>query len=545
MVGRRSAGSGTAYLDDPCGPVRGPNVVGLPSRLVPVSFDIHLRVGKVIRHQTSDDYEGAVVSFVIGCDIGTQSTKGILVSDDGCVRAVASAPHRVRFPAPGWAEQDQSEWTGALSEVLTQLTAQATGPISHIGVDAQVDGVVATDKELNPLHPAIIWMDRRATSFADLIKSKIGADRVFSITGLNCDATHAASKMMWLLEQLDQRPARFLPPTSAATAWLTGNIAQDHANASSSMLFDVTRLDWSPELLEVCGVEPEMLPRVVNSTAVIGKVRRDVAAQVGLGSSCEVIAGTGDDHAAAVGAGAARPGVVVDVTGTAEPVGAAADQPVFDPEQLLETHAHAVPGAWFIENPGFVSGGSTMWVARLLGIEQPAVFELAGEASPGSKGLIFIPALSGSVAPRWNDHARGSFTGASMDHGRAEWCRAVLEGCTFALRDIFDRLAELGMAEGPLHVTGGGARSELWLQMKADVIGRQVRAVEGEGAALGAACLAAVAAGWFRTVVAAADAMVRVGGRTYQPDPLRAPIYDEAYHNYRTVFDALDPTYSQ
>jgi len=186
-----------------------------------------------------------------------------------------------------------------------------------------------------------------------------------------------------------------------------------------------------------------------------------------------------------------------------------------------------------------------MWVAQLLGIDQPAVFDLAAEAPAGSKGLIFIPALSGSVAPRWNDHARGSFTGASMDHGRPEWCRAVLEGCTFALRDSFDRLTALGLANSRLHVTGGGARSELWLQTKADVIGREVRVVEGESAALGAACLAAVAAGWLPDVATAADALGSVSGRAYEPDPARAVVYDEAYHTYRAVFDALDPTYHQ
>ncbi|GBE22956.1 MAG TPA: hypothetical protein ENH00_11925 [Actinobacteria bacterium] len=485
------------------------------------------------------------MSFVIGCDIGTQSTKGILVADDGRVQAVASARHRVRFQASGWAEQDQIEWIRALAEVLAELTAQATGPVSHIGIAAQVDGVAATDQDLTPLSPAIIWMDRRAASFADVIEQKVGADRVFAVTGLNCDSSHGAPKMMWLLDRLDRRPAHLLPPASVATAWLTGEIAQDHANASSSMLFDVTGRDWSEELLEACGIEPELLPRVVDSISVIGQVLPEVAAEVGLGSSCQVIAGTGDDHAAAVGAGAARPGVVADITGTAEPIGTAADRPVFDAERLVETHAHATPGIWFIENPGFVSGGSVMWVAQLLGIDQPAVFELAAEAPPGSKDLVFIPALSGSTAPRWNERARGSFTGASMDHGRPEWCRAVLEGCTFALRDSFDRLTELGLANSLLHVTGGGARSELWLQMKADVIGREVRVVKGESAALGASCLAAVAAGWFSDVAAAADALAAASDRTYQPDPTRAPAYDEAYHTYRAVFDALDPTYDR
>lgn len=484
------------------------------------------------------------MSFVIGLDVGTQSTKGVLVADDGTVRSVASAPHRVHFPAPGWAEQDSAEWTRATAEVIARLTSDASGPITHVGVDAQVDGAIATDANLDPVHPAIIWMDRRAVAQTALIEEKIGADRVFAVTGLNCNSYHTAPKVMWLLDRLDQRPRYFLPPASVVTSWLTGAIAQDRANASSSMLFDVTKLDWSNELLEACGIDPQSLPPVVDSTHVIEQVRPQVASQLRLGASCAVIAGTGDDHAAAVGAGAVRPGVVADVTGTAEPIGTASDKPVFDPGRLLETHLHAVPGAWFIENPGFVSGGSVMWVSELLGIDQPAVFELAATAGPGSKHLTFIPALSGAMTPRWNDRARASFTGLSMDHGRAELCRAVLEGCTFALRDNVDRLAELGIPTDVLHVTGGGARSELWLQMKADVTGRQVRGVAGEGAAMGSACLAAVAAGWFPDVTSASDALVAFDKTVCDPDPTLASGYDRAYQAYRTAFDALEPTFS-
>ncbi len=152
---------------------------------------------------------------------------------------------------------------------------------------------------------------------------------------------------------------------------------------------------------------------------------------------------------------------------------------------------------WFIENPGFVSGGSTLWCADLLGVSQAEVFALAATAEPGCKGLVFVPALSGSMAPRWNDLARGSFTGASMDHGQAEWCRAVLEGCAFALRDVVDRMAEMGLDTSDVRVTGGGARSELWMKIKADALGRVMRPVLGEGTATGAACLAAVTAGWY------------------------------------------------
>jgi xylulokinase len=486
------------------------------------------------------------MSLVIGLDVGTQSSKGVLVEAGGKVVAVASAPHDVSFPAPAWAEQNPHDWTAAVATIIGRLTSAAgrrASDISHIGVDAQVDGVVATDENLRPLHPAIIWMDRRATENTAHIQNTIGSEEVFRITGLNCDSSHGAPKMAWLIGRISDSIRWMLPPASYVTSWLTGEVAQDHANASSSMLWNVAVRQWSAVMLEAAGIEEALLPPVLESIDEIGEIHRELAERLGLLPGCRVITGSGDDHAAAVGAGAVAPGIIADVTGTAEPIGAPSDQPMFDTiDHLVETHAHAVPGQWFIENPGFVSGGSTRWLADLLGVEQSEVFELAGQATPGSKGLIFIPALSGSMTPRWNDLARGSFTGATMEHGRVEFCRAVLEGCAYALRDVIDRISELGLPSSDLRVTGGGSRSPLWLQIKADVTRRAVRPVMGEGTALGAACLAAVAAGWFPNLGAATRAVVKLGDPV-APDPTAREVYEESYRNYRSTFDALEPTY--
>ena len=392
---------------------------------------------------------------------------------------------------------------------------------------------------LAPLHDAIIWMDRRAVQQTQRIETAVGTDRLFEITGLNCDSSHGAPKMGWLLERTE--PRWLLPPATVISSWLTGEVAQDHANASSSMLYDVTARTWSEELLESARVGPDLLPPVREAIEVLGPLRAALASELSLPADCQVLVGTGDDHAAAVGAGAVRPGVVADVTGTAEPIGTPADRPVFDTiDHLVETHAHAVPGQWFIENPGFVSGGSTRWCADLLSVSQAEVFALAANAESGCKGLIFVPALSGSMAPRWNDLARGSFTGASMDHGRAEWCRAVLEGCAFALRDVVDRMAAMGLQTDDVRVTGGGARSPLWMQIKADVLGRPLRPVRGEGTASGAACLAAVAAGWYPDLEAATDDLVDLGAPV---EPTKSEELEEAYQRYRQTFDALEVTY--
>jgi xylulokinase len=230
------------------------------------------------------------------------------------------------------------------------------------------------------------------------------------------------------------------------------------------------------------------------------------------------------------------------VTGTAEPVTAVAAEIVFDPERLVETHAHAVDGAWLIENPGFVSGGSTMWLAeKVLGVPQGELFDVAAAAPAGSGGVLFLPTLCGATAPRWNDRVRGVFAGLSLNHDRGHLARAVLEGCAFALRDIVVRLDAMGLGGPEIRVVGGGARSPLWMQIKADVTGRSVRAVLApEPTALGAAILAGVGSGLFADAADAVARVVAVAPEPLLPRPDAVAVYDEAYQKYLTLFDAVE-----
>jgi xylulokinase len=483
-------------------------------------------------------------SCVVGCDIGTQSTKGVLLSESGKVLAVATARYGVDIPAPGRAEQDANAWIAAVTAVVSELARAAPGPVTHLGISAQVDGVVAMDKNLEPLHPAIIWMDRRAVMETASAEDRVGSDEIFAITGLNCDAGHSAPKMRWLLDRIESAPAYLMPPATVVTSWLCGNVAQDHANASSSMLYNVVSRRWSTRMLEAFAIDDSLLPPVTDATSDIGSVRPDIAEQLGLPPLCRVIAGTGDDHSGAVGAGAVDPGIVVDVMGTAEPIGTTARTPVFDTARLVETHAHAVPGLVFVENPGFVSGGSVLWLAAILGIGQAEVIGRAADATAGAKGCVFLPALSGAMTPRWNAHARGSFTGLTMEHSPEDLMRAVLEGCAFAAKDVIVRLGEIGLPIADVRVTGGGGGSPTWMQIKADVLGMPVRTVAGDASAMGAACLAATAAGWYSDVPAAARALAQPSSRWYVPHESTVELYDDGYRRYRQVFDALEPTYA-
>jgi xylulokinase len=488
------------------------------------------------------------MGYLIGVDIGSQSVKAILLDPDG--REVVSAGHpcTMDHPASGWAEQDPAQWRSGLVSVVRQLLASPgvrAGDVTHLGLATQVDGVVPVDRSLRPLRPALIWLDRRAVGQAAALAGRRGADAIFEITGLNADASHIAPKLMWLREnepQTYQAAWSFPPVGGYLLGWLTGVLAQDHANASSTLLYDVRTGTWDHGMLEASGIGPDRLAEIRPAADVAGTLTAEAAEALGLSRRCAVVVGTGDEHGACVGAGAIVPGLVADIAGTAEPVAVTAFSPVFDDQRVVETHAHAITGLLLVENPGFVSGGCTLWCGEsILGCGQNGLFALAAAARPGSDGVLFLPALSGSTAPRWNDRMRGVFAGLSMNHGKAELARAVLEGCAFALHDVLRRMDGLGLAGDEIRVVGGGARSELWLQIKADVTGRIVQPVLcAEPTAAGAAILAGLAAGVFADAADAVARTVRLSPRSYRPDPGTREVYAERYAQYLALYDGAE-----
>lgn len=491
------------------------------------------------------------MGFLIGADIGSQSVKAVLLDPEGRTVASAGQGCAMSHPANGWAEQDPAAWRAGLTIAVRQLLTRskvALSEVSHLGLASQVDGVVPVDGQLRPLRPGLIWLDRRATAQADALAAELGPDRIFATTGLNADASHIAPKLMWLREHEPATfgQARWFPPVGGyMLGWLTGTLAQDHANASSTLLYDVRTGAWDDAMLAAADVDPGLLAEIRPSAQAAGTLTAEAAADLGLGRDVVVVVGTGDEHAACVGAGAIVPGLVADVTGTAEPVAVTAASPVFDAEHVVETHAHAITGLLLVENPGFVSGGSTLWCSTsVLGTDQAGLFELAARAPAGADGVLFIPALTGATVPRWNDRMRGTLAGLSMNHDRTHLARAVVEGCTFALRDVLERLDALGLAGGEggeVRVVGGGARSELWLQIKADVTGRAIRPVlAGDPTAIGAAVLAGLAAGTFASAAEAVAQTVTPSARCYRPDERARAVYQERYAQYRALYDGVE-----
>jgi xylulokinase len=266
------------------------------------------------------------MGFAIGVDVGSQSVKGVLLDGAGEVRAQAGSPVSIVHPAPAWAEQDPRSWEAALADVVGALLRDAglaPGDVSVLGLACQVDSVVPVDAGGDPLGPGIIWLDRRAEAQTARLRDGVGAERLHRITGLVADPSHTGPKIAWLR---DERPevfaaaAAFPPAAGYLVQRLTGRLVVDHANASSSLLYDIDRRCWSEELLEAAGLSAAQLGEVAEAADVAGPLTADAAGRLGLTTACLVLVGTGDDHAGAIGAGVIAPGLIGDMTGTAEPV---------------------------------------------------------------------------------------------------------------------------------------------------------------------------------------------------------------------------------
>jgi xylulokinase len=503
------------------------------------------------------------MEYVIGCDVGSQGVKVVLVSLDGKLAGEAGEGYGIDYPYPLWAEQPVERWTDALTLAVRRLLA-ATGveanKIRGLGLATQVDGVVPIDATGQPLRPAIIWMDRRASAQCEAVRQTSGDDQVFRLTGLNLDASHVAAKIRWIADnqpEIYERTAYFLLPGSYIAYYLTGELAVDYSNASSTMLLDVYSKSWSPTMCQQFGVEIGRLTPVGAATAPLAPLRPEIAETLGLHPTTMVVVGSGDEHAACLGAGVVQPGLVADIAGTAEPVCAASHEPAFDPTRLVETHCHADPDLWLLENPGFVSGGNYRWYRdNFSPLESRAAAELglspyqlldagAAQVPPGADGLIFLPCLMGAMAPTWNEAARGTFFGFTLAHTRHHFTRAVLEGSAYAVRDITDQMQAIGLKLQEVRVMGGGARSRLWNQIKANVTGIPITVPQTtETTALGAALLALVGIGAFANLAEASRQAVRIVER-FEPEPEVQALYTDFYSLYRQTYFALLPVFEQ
>jgi xylulokinase len=483
--------------------------------------------------------------MIVGIDIGTQSLK-VAVADRGLkVRGQAATPYRAHFPKPGWAEQDPDLWERALRPTIARALGQAgVAPreIAALGVCGQLDGCLAVDANGGALGPCLIWMDRRAQHEIADVPAALVAKRA----GLVLDASHMAAKIRWL-KRHDARAAgaaRFHQPVSYAVERLTGVAVMDHALASTTMVYALDERRFDSGLLDCFEIDAHELPALAEAAALAGPLSARGADLTGLPAGIPVAVGTGDDFSTPLGAGVVAPGSLVVVLGTGEVVGTVHPRPAVDASGLVETHAYP-GGAYFLENPGWLSGGAVAWACDVLAIDGFGALDAeAATAPPGAEGVTFIPALTGAMAPEWNADARGCFYGLTPSHGRAHLARALLEGCAFAMRDVADRLRDMGARTRNVLLLGGGARSRVWAQMRADIMGLPAL-VPGrvDTSPVGAAMLAAVAAGLVEDLRAAAR-LVQEPVVALAPAPANRDAYENAYGRYRRLFDSLKPMFA-
>ncbi len=482
--------------------------------------------------------------MIVGVDIGTGSLKAVVTDTTLEVRGKASRGYDTRYPRPGWAEQSPGVWEAALGPTIRAALDDASvkpEQVRALGLAGQLDGCVGADRFGNAVTQCLIWVDKRADS--DM--GDVPAQLVLHRNGVVADPSHMAAKIRWLKRNHDKADdiATFHQPVSYLVSRLTGAQVLDHGHASTTMVYDLHERRFDPGLLDAFGLSDAELPRLAEAYERAGELNPHGAELAGLPAGTPVAVGTGDDFSNPLGAGLVEPGRMACCIGTAEVTGALHDVAAVDHRALMQTLGYPT-GAYFIENPGWLSGGALAWFVETFGIVDFATLDaLASEAPPGADGVLFLPALGGATAPEWVASARGCFYGLTPSHGRAHMARALLEGCAFAMRDICERLREMDVATDTILLLGGGARSELWGQIRADLTGIPVEVpAHIDTSPIGAAMLASVAAGLQPNLAAAAD-LLGSEKRRQEPRGANRPRYDDAYGHYRLLFESLKPMY--
>jgi xylulokinase len=465
------------------------------------------------------------------------------VNESGELVAEAAQAYQLLSPRPGWTEQNPEDWWIASRKVLSEVAASAKGKIDAIGLTGQMHGSVFLDAHDAVIRPALLWNDQRTAKQCIEITDRVGRERLLAIAGNPALTGFQAPKLLWLREVEPsnyQRVAHVLLPKDFIRLRLAGEYATDASDASGTLLLDLRKRSWSAEILDALELPREWLPVVYEGPDGTGRLRADVAAELGLPAGIPIAAGGGDNAAAAVGSGIIEAGLASSSIGTSGVL--FTHTPLFTPDPSGRLHAfcHAVPGAYHLMGVTLSAGGSLNWWRRVLGeqFEYDTLIDLAASAPIGSEGLLFLPYLSGERTPHLDASARGAFFGLTARHGLSHLTRAVMEGVTYSLADCMQLMVELGVKVSQVRAVGGGARSRLWRQIQADVYGIPVhRTTVDEGPAYGAALLASVTAGHFKSVSDACS-VVRLRPDVAEPNPESAQLYRRYLEVYRDLYPA-------
>lgn len=487
----------------------------------------------------------------LGLDVGTGGSRAVVIDSAGSIAAAATVEHQPFISChPGWAEQDPRDWwrasEAAIRAVLTEVEPQS---IKAIGLSGQMHGSVLLDARDESLRPALIWCDQRTADQCRAITETVGAQRLIELTCNPALTGFTLPKMLWVREhepEIWQQTRTVLLPKDYVRLRLSGDKATDVADASGTLLLDVSARKWSGAMLAAAEIDERILPAVYESPQVTGTVSAAGHQATGLPKGTPIVAGAGDQAAGAVGMGIIRAGTVSATIGTSGVVFAASDQPSLDLQGRVHTFCHAIPNRWHVMGVTQGAGLSLRWFRDQFGAgaddgrdPYERLTDEASQVSPGADGLLWTPYLMGERTPHLDPNARAALVGLTASHTRAHVVRALLEGVAFSLRDTLEIFREMKVPVNEIRLGGGGARSKLWRQIQADVYGREVTTVRAEeGAAYGAAILAGVGVGAWPSVDTACDAVVSVADRV-EHDPVSAALLDKQYARFRMIYPAL------
>ncbi len=501
-----------------------------------------------------------MTTCTLGVDISTTGAKALIVSETGQIIASATEEYPLYTPRPLWSEQNPEDWwQGARNAIRRALSMAGDVEIAAVGMTGQMHGLVLLDADNNALRPAILWNDQRTgPQCAEITASAGGLKRMLELTGNAVLPGFTAPKILWVRQnepEVYEKVSHILLPKDYIRFKLTGEYATEVSDASGTALFDVANRRWSATMAGLMQIPMGWLPVCAESSVVTGRISKSAAEATGLRAGTPVAGGGGDQAAQGVGNGIVKPGIISVTSGTSGVVFAYTDTYAAEPEGRLHVFCHAVPGAWHAMGVMLSAGGALRWFRDTLG--QPEVAEAAAlrvdpydiltqEAATvgaGAEGLLFLPYLSGERTPYPDPNARGAYVGLTLRHGKPHMTRAVLEGVSFGLRDSLELIRTLGVPIGQVRASGGGARSDLWRQIQADIFNTELVVVNStEGAAFGAALIATVGAGIFDSVNEAVASTVEVVNRT-APNATDAAVYESLYPIYRGLYLALKPTF--
>ena len=482
----------------------------------------------------------------IGVDLGTSAVKLLLMNAEGKIESVVSKEYPLYFPHPGWSEQKPEDWWNAVVEGLKELTANCDkSQIAGISFGGQMHGMVALDENDEVIRPAILWNDGRTQKQTDYLNNVIGKETLSKYTANIAFAGFTAPKILWMKEEEPENFARtkmIMLPKDYIAFKLSGVYSTDVSDASGMLIFDVKNKCWSKEMLDICGITEEQVPKIFESYETVGTILPEVAKELGFPETVKIVAGAGDNAAAAVGTGTVGDGRCNISLGTSGTIFISSKTFGVDEHNALHSFAHADGYYHLMGCMLSAASCNKWWMDEIIGTKDYAA-EQAKIEKLGENHVFFLPYLMGERSPHNNPNARGTFIGMTMDTTRADMTQAVLEGVAFGLRDSLEVARKLGIKIERTKICGGGAKSPLWKKIIANVMNLKVDVLEvEEGPSMGGAMLAAVGCGAYPDVETIGKKMAHVVD-TVEPEEELVAKYEERYQKFKELYPALRPLF--